>query len=69
MAGRGAKQTERASPFRRFLQWVKNQIVQDVPKNIALCEFDCRKGECRMDEWESCERRLSGAANELKPRA
>jgi hypothetical protein len=40
-------------------RWLKNQIVQDVPEDIALCEFDCRKGQCRMGEWESCERRIT----------
>ena len=34
------------------------QLVQEVPDDIALCEFDCRKTQCRYDEWESCERRL-----------
>ncbi len=69
MAGHDVKQSERTSRLRRVLGWVKNQIIQDVPKDIALCEFDCPKGQCRMDEWEKCERRLSNAANELKPRA
>ena len=43
---------------RKAKRWLKEQIVQDVPEDIALCEFDCRKGQCRMGEWESCERRL-----------
>jgi len=55
------------NPVQRIWQWIKNQIVQDVPKDIALCEFDCRKEQCREDEWATCERRLSAAAGELKP--
>jgi hypothetical protein len=43
---------------RKAKRWLKEQIVQDVPEDIALCEFDCRKGQCRVGEWESCERRL-----------
>jgi len=39
-------------------RWLKAQIVRDVPEDIALCEFDCRKGQCLFGEWESCERRL-----------
>jgi hypothetical protein len=44
--------------MRKVRSWLKGQIVQEVPEDVALCEFDCRKGQCRMGEWESCERRL-----------
>ncbi len=46
------------SPFIRLWRWIKDQIVRDVPKDIAPCEFDCRKEQCTMGEWETCERRL-----------
>ena len=52
---------------RGFLQWVRNQIIQDVPEDVALCEFDCRKGNCTNEEWESCGRRLDRAEGELLP--
>ena len=51
----------------RFRQWVKGQIVQEVPKGIELCEFDCRKEQCAVGEWETCDRRLQHAAGELMP--
>jgi hypothetical protein len=38
-------------------RWIHNHIVQSVPEDIALCEYDCRKLECSMGEWEHCERR------------
>ena len=44
-------------------RWLKQQIVQDVPDKIALCEFDCGKGQCRLGEWETCERRLKDLAD------
>ena len=50
-----------------FIQWVWNQIIQDVPEDTALCEFDCRKGQCDQGEWESCEKRLNRAEGELMP--
>ncbi len=56
-----------ASLFRRLRRWVTNQMVQEVPGDIALCEFDCRKQQCTTKEWATCERRISGAAGELKP--
>ena len=33
------------------------RIVDEVPEDIAVCEFDCRKPDCRHGEWESCQRR------------
>jgi hypothetical protein len=41
----------------RVKRWLINQVIQDVPEDVALCEFDCRKSQCRMGEWENCERR------------
>jgi hypothetical protein len=51
----------------RFWQRIKNQIVQDVPAEIALCEFDCRKQQCTEREWQTCPRRIAQAAGELMP--
>jgi hypothetical protein len=53
--------------LRGFFQWVRNQFIQDVPEDIALCEFDCRTGQCTQGEWESCERRLNRAEGEFTP--
>jgi hypothetical protein len=52
-----------------FVQWVLDQIFQDVPVEQALCEFDCRRGQCMQGEWAGCERRLSRAEGELMPSA
>jgi hypothetical protein len=38
--------------------WVTDQIIQDVPGNIEVCEFACRKSQCTQGEWETCDRRL-----------
>ena len=40
---------------------IKNQIVQDVPEDLALCEFACRKSHCTMGDWETCDRRVRDA--------
>jgi len=56
-------------PLRQFWQWFKRQWINDVPEDIAMCEFDCRKGQCLYDEWESCERRITRGAGELMPPA
>jgi hypothetical protein len=46
---------------------IKGHIVQSVPLDDALCEFDCRKRQCTHGEWDSCERRRGFAAGELMP--
>jgi len=51
----------------KLWQWLKDQMVQDVPEGDALCEFDCRKGQCDEGEWASCERRIQKAGGELWP--
>jgi hypothetical protein len=42
--------------------WVAAQIIQDVPGDIVLCEFACRKIQCSSEEWATCARRLELAA-------
>ncbi len=56
-----------SKPFLKLWQWVRDQVVQSVPEDSALCEFDCRKEQCAMDEWATCERRITKAAGELMP--
>lgn len=52
---------------RTLWDWVRRQVVDDVPQGDALCEFDCRKLQCTEGEWEACERRLRRASGELMP--
>jgi hypothetical protein len=42
-----------------FKHWVTDQLVSEVPLDIALCEHGCRKSQCLQEEWEHCERRLA----------
>jgi hypothetical protein len=53
--------------LRHCWQQLKDHLIEEVPEDIAVCEFDCRKGQCLYREWISCERRLSKAAGELMP--
>ncbi len=56
-----------SSLMHSFWRWISEKIVQDVPEDSAVCEFDCRKGQCDMSEWAHCDRRLRSAAGELWP--
>ena len=42
-------------------RWLKEQLVEEVPDELARCEFGCRRLECRMGEWETCGRRIEEA--------
>jgi hypothetical protein len=53
------------SPLRRMWRRLLNDLAQDVPEAIAVCEFDCRKEQCTGNEWAKCERRLKEASGEL----
>lgn len=62
-----AEMRKNKRPIRAIWRWLRNQVVQEVPEDSAICEFDCRKEQCVQAEWATCERRLSHAAGELMP--
>ena len=45
-----------------FGRWMKDQIVTDVPDDLGVCEFECRKSECPSSKWDRCQRRVSKSA-------
>jgi hypothetical protein len=54
-----AAQKEKAlSSHRKLWRWIRILVVQDAPEDIAPCEFECRRPECRQGDWEVCEKRL-----------
>jgi hypothetical protein len=55
------------SSFIRAWRWISTQVVQDVPEDIMICEYDCRKAQCTMAEAECCEKRLQEGAGDLFP--
>ena len=54
--------------IRNLWRWLQDQMVQDVPDSLAVCEFDCRSASCRRGEWERCEHRLGDSAAGLRHR-
>ena len=47
----------------KFKHWATRQLASEVPLDIALCEYGCRKSQCLQEEWEHCEHRLSFIKN------
>jgi len=48
--------------FTRLWQWFKDQLIREVPEDLALCEFECPKAQCAEGEWDNCQRRLAHAS-------
>ncbi len=46
--------------IRRTWARLKRNLVQEVPEELAVCEFGCRKTECTMAQWATCRYRLQG---------
>jgi len=54
-----SRSTSLRSNSRRSL-WhrIKSALIANVPKDIAICEFDCSKNQCTYGEWATCQRRI-----------
>jgi hypothetical protein len=52
---------ESLSLMQRIKTWVSKHIIEDVPEDIAACEF-CREPTCSKEKWEGCEIRNVQAA-------
>lgn len=48
----------------KIKRWLGDGIVQDVPPDVAACEFQCRVLECNQGQWETCPNRLQGAGSD-----
>ena len=53
--------------LRSISRWLRTMLIADVPEDIALCEFDCSKKQCRTGEWETCERRIKTLQTTQQP--
>jgi hypothetical protein len=62
-------QNDRPKAFERLWQRIKGEVVQTVPEEIAVCEFDCRKLSCSVEQWRTCKRRVREAESKLTPAA
>jgi hypothetical protein len=51
----------------RLFLWIRGHLIGEVPNELALGEFDCKRSPCPEEEWETCERRITRAAGELMP--
>ena len=52
---------EEAAMFGKIFDWLKIPVAE-VPDDIAVCEFECSRAECRLGDWQCCEQRLQASA-------
>ena len=46
-------------PFRAVGQWFAGHLVQNVPEELSVCEYDCDEPDCRDGKWSMCKKRPS----------
>ena len=35
--------------------WLLKNLIQDVPEDLSVCEFDCQKSTCTASDRDECE--------------
>lgn len=48
--------------MRSLVRWLKERVMQDVPADLAACEFECHRRACQRGDWENCPLRLREAS-------
>ena len=49
----------------RVQRWFADHIVQNVPEEVSICEYECLEPDCHIAKWALCEKRLSQPENAL----
>jgi len=44
-------------PFRKVSRWLADHLVQNVPEEVSVCEYDCQESHCNIAKWAICEKR------------
>ena len=40
-----------------MIDWLLQKLIQEVPEELSVCEFDCPKTTCTGRDWAECELR------------
>jgi len=59
---------DRAGMMQRLWEWFAGHWVANVPAEIMVCEFECKKEQCLQGEWDTCEHRILRSTEQLVPR-
>jgi len=61
----GEMMTEDHVMIRWIKAFIQDHLVQDVPPELAFCEFDCRKLGCTVGYAETCTRHVAAPCPDL----
>jgi hypothetical protein len=65
----GIKMSNNIGFFKSLWESVKGQIVQEVPRGIAFCEFQCPRKQCTLELTGTCDIRPEPALVFIRPAA
>lgn len=38
-------------------KWLEKNLIQEIPEEFTVCEYECRKNICPYHDWSECELR------------
>lgn len=47
-----------------MIDWFLKHLVQEVPDQLSVCEFDCPNNACTISDWLACELRQQALLQE-----
>jgi hypothetical protein len=48
-----------ARSFGRVQRWLADHIIQNVPEEVSVCEYECQEPDCHIAKWAMCEKRAT----------
>jgi len=48
----------------RLSHWLGKQLIDEVPTDLVICEYECRRGRCTEGEFRTCIRRATHPAGQ-----
>jgi len=42
----------------RVQRWIADHIIQNVPEEVSVCEYECQEPNCHIAKWAMCEKRV-----------
>lgn len=54
-----------ARPLERLGRWLSDHLIQNVPEEISVCEYECQEAECNIAKWAMCQKRLASPEQAL----
>ena len=46
-------------PIERLRRWFSNHVIQNVPEEVSICEYECQEPDCHIAKWALCEKRTA----------